>query len=74
MTGAELNAVHGIGRATAGKVMELLQNGTIALLEELRPVPVWRPGDDPALGAGTEKALALHDALGVGTWRSSRWR
>ena len=36
MTGAELNAVHGIGRATAGKVQELLQSGSIAL-------PGWTP-------------------------------
>ena len=36
MTEAELTAVHGIGRATAGRVQELLVSGSIALLEQLR--------------------------------------
>src|SRR3982074_2445290 len=36
MTETELQAVHGIGRATAGKVQELLRSGSIRLLEELR--------------------------------------
>src|SRR5882672_977543 len=68
MTGAELNAVHGIGRATAGKVQELLQSGSIALLEELRAkYPAGVLEMTRLSGLGPKKALALHDALGVGT-------
>jgi DNA polymerase (family X) len=68
MTGAELNAVHGIGKATAGKVMELLQSGTIALLEELRAkYPSGVLEMTRLSGLGPKKALAVHDALGVGT-------
>jgi len=68
MTEAELTAVHGIGRATAGKVQELLVSGSIALLEQLRArYPAGVLEMTRLSGLGPKKALALHDALGVGS-------
>lgn len=68
MTEAELTAVHGIGRATAGKVQELLVSGSIALLEQLRAkYPAGVLEMTRVAGLGPKKALALHDALGVGS-------
>jgi len=68
MTEAELTAVHGIGRATAGKVKELLLSGSIALLEQLRErYPTGVLEMTRLSGLGPKKALALHDALGVGS-------
>lgn len=66
MTDAELVAVHGIGKATAGKARELLDTGSIGLREELRRK--YPPGVlemTRVAGLGPKKALALHEALGV---------
>ena len=66
MSDQELAAVHGLGRATAGKVRELLSTGSISALQELRDR--FPPGVlemTRLAGLGPKKALALHEALGV---------
>ena len=66
MSDQELAAVHGLGRATAGKVRELLSTGSILALQELRDR--FPPGVlemTRLAGLGPKKALALHEALGV---------
>lgn len=66
MTEAELTAVHGIGRATAGKVQELLSTGSISSLEKLRAkYPAGVLDMTRVSGLGPKRALALHEALGV---------
>ncbi|GAC1366887.1 MAG: DNA polymerase/3'-5' exonuclease PolX [Actinomycetota bacterium] len=66
LTEAELVGIHGIGKATAARVRELLDTGSIASLEALRrrfPPGVLQMTRLSGLGA--KKALALHQALGV---------
>ncbi|HLF69602.1 MAG TPA: helix-hairpin-helix domain-containing protein, partial [Actinomycetota bacterium] len=66
MTQKELQALRGIGKATAAKVVELITTGRIAKLEEARaaiPAGVREMMDLP--GLGPRKAMALHTELGI---------
>lgn len=68
LSGGELAAVHGLGKATAGKVAELLTTGAIQALEGLRAK--YPPGVlemTRVSGLGPKKAVAIHQALGVGS-------
>jgi len=64
---AELTAIHGIGRATAGKIREMVSAGSIEALQKLRAK--YPPGVlemTRLAGLGPKKAVALHEALGIG--------
>lgn len=64
----ELTALRGIGKATAGKIAELLERGTMAKLEEMRAaVPAGVREMTRLPGLGPKKALLLHRTLGIGT-------
>lgn len=67
MSEAELISVHGIGRATAGKIRELVSTGSMEALQKLRAK--YPPGVlemTRLAGLGPKKAVALHEALGIG--------
>jgi len=68
MTDAELAGVHGLGKATAGKVRELVATGSMQVLEDLRAkYPTGVLEMTRVSGLGPKKAVALHAALGVET-------
>jgi DNA polymerase (family 10) len=62
----ELTSIEGIGKDLAQKIGELLETGSIAMLEELRSAI---PGGVLAMvripGLGPKKAAALHKELGI---------
>lgn len=63
---ADLTAVHGIGKATAGKIRELVDTGAIGALEELRQrFPAGALEMTRLPGLGPKKAMALIEALDV---------
>lgn len=70
---AELTGLRGIGKATAGKVRQLLETGTIDKLEQLRrQVPAGIRAMTRLPGLGPKKAILLHGALGISTLEELR--
>lgn len=65
---AELLALRGIGKATAGRIKEFLETGKITALEELRAeIPMGVREMTGLAGLGPKKAMLLHNELGVST-------
>ncbi|MCA1840323.1 MAG: DNA polymerase/3'-5' exonuclease PolX [Actinomycetota bacterium] len=68
MSRSELMALRGIGSATAAKISEILETGTMAKLEEMRAlVPAGLREMTKLPGLGPKKALLIHRELGVTT-------
>ncbi|MGQ0678516.1 MAG: DNA polymerase/3'-5' exonuclease PolX [Actinomycetota bacterium] len=62
----ELVALSGVGKATAAKIQEVLETGTMAKLEEARTLVPAGVRELTALpGLGPKTALLLHDELGI---------
>lgn len=64
--GEDLSALPGIGDDLAGKIAELAETGSLALLDELEArVPPGLSDMRRVPGLGPKRVKALHDALGV---------
>lgn len=65
---SELEALKGVGKATAAKIREFLQTGTMAKLEQARSeVPAGIRQLTALQGIGPKTARLLHEELGVGS-------
>lgn len=63
-----LSEIDGVGKAIAAKIMELLENGKMRLLEELKgEIPVTLLDVLRINGVGPKKAMLFHQQLGVNT-------
>lgn len=66
LTPDELTTLDGIGASTAAKVVEYLETGRIAMLEDLRGrVPAGIVALTRVPGLGPRTAVLLHDELGI---------
>lgn len=66
LTPEEMTTLDGIGASTAAKVVEYLETGRIAMLEDLRAtVPAGVVALTRVPGLGPKTAVLLHDALAI---------
>jgi DNA polymerase (family X) len=64
----DLSKLAGVGKDLAGKMVEIVQTGTLSLLGELKKeTPEELSGLMKIQGLGPRKVKALHEALGIGS-------